>query len=99
MVSIGGVRLNTHDIECFLKVCETKSFNSAAAALYLSPQGLSNTIRRLEKELNVQLFNWHNNGVTLTDYGTVFIRYANDILSDSQASVHAIEALRAQNEH
>jgi DNA-binding transcriptional LysR family regulator len=82
--------VDTRDIRCFLTVCRTRSFNSAAAEMYMSPQGLSNTIRRLEKELDARLFDRHSNGVTLTQCGSVFMPYAQQIIRSSEDSFEAV---------
>lgn len=45
--------MNIKELISFLKVCETKSISRASKELYISPQGLSKTIKNLEKELGV----------------------------------------------
>ena len=49
--------MNTRDIEFFIRVYECKSMSEAAERLYITPQGLSGVINKLEKELNGVLFN------------------------------------------
>ena len=68
--------MNTRDIECFIKVYECRSINIAAEQLFITPQGLSRIIVRLERELNCQLFNKDRAGSIPTDCGDLFYRYA-----------------------
>lgn len=43
-------------LKYFMAVVKYKSISKAANAVYLSPQGLSQAIQQLEKELDVSLF-------------------------------------------
>lgn len=52
------------------------SFGQAAERLHLTQPALSKSIRNLELSLGVQLFERHPAGVSLTDYGRVFLDYA-----------------------
>ena len=36
-------------LEYFVKICETHSFSAAARELYVTPQGISKSIDKLEK--------------------------------------------------
>ena len=48
--------MRVESLEYFLEVVRAGSFSRAAQQLYISQQGLSNSIRTLEKELGVELF-------------------------------------------
>lgn len=52
----------------FVAVYDSGSITKAAQRLYMSPQGLSKSISRLEKELRVQLFMRSHQGVEPTRY-------------------------------
>lgn len=60
-------------MELFISVCECKSISNAAKLYHVSQQGISKTIRDLEKELGCQLLHRDNNGVTPTQYGAYFL--------------------------
>ena len=60
----------------FLSVCEEKSITKAADRRIITRQGLSKSIRDLEEELGVKLFERDKNRVELTEYGTVLEKAA-----------------------
>lgn len=61
--------MNIQEMERFLAVIQSGSITSAAAKLYISPQGLSSLIKRMETEFGVPLLERNNNGVFPTEYG------------------------------
>ena len=48
--------MDTKDLRCFRLVYEERSINQAARHLFITPQGLSRIISRLEEELHTILF-------------------------------------------
>ena len=60
-------------------VARTGSMNKAAESLYISQPTLTNTIRGLEEETGITLFNRTNKGVNLTSEGSDFIFYAKKV--------------------
>ena len=48
--------MDTRDIRCFRLVYEERSINKAAHQIFITPQGLSRIIVKLENELQTQLF-------------------------------------------
>ena len=71
--------MNIRDLEYFLQVCEDKNIHKAAEKLFISPQGLSQTIKKIEKELGAEILKRTNYGVDLTDEGRVFAKHARQI--------------------
>ncbi len=63
-------------------VAEYGSLNKAANALYMSQPNLTGAIKNLEQELGVTLFKRSNTGMTLTDEGQDFLKYAKRILGE-----------------
>ncbi len=61
--------MDINQLVYFLEVCECKNISNAAESLHLSQQGVSMAIRRLEKDLECNLFFRKNNGVFLTEEG------------------------------
>ena len=64
----------------FVEVCNTGSITKAAEKLHLSQQGLSASIRRLEGELNCDLFYRKAGGIVLTDMGQLVKRESEALL-------------------
>ncbi len=59
-----------------LKVAECGSLNKAATQLFIAQSSLSSSIKQLEEELQIKLFERSNHGVLLTQDGSLFVRYA-----------------------
>lgn len=74
--------MNTKDLESFLCVCDKNSLAKSAKILFISPQGLSKIIKKLEEELDVTLFERTPAGLTLTEYGELLKKRAKKILHD-----------------
>lgn len=68
-------------LKYFLAVCKTGSINMTAQRLYISQQGLDSAIKRLEKELGVQLLSRSKTGVILTEEGLLLQKYSKDIIA------------------
>ena len=62
------------------KIVESGSINEAAKALFLSQPSLSNAIKELEQEMDLQLLVRQKSGVSLTNEGREFMIYARQIL-------------------
>lgn len=62
-----------------LKIAECGSFNEAAKHLFVAQSSLSVSVRTLEQELNIKIFERSGTGVFLTEEGTEFVRYARQI--------------------
>lgn len=62
-----------------LKIVECGSFNEAAKQLFVAQSSLSVSIKALEQELGIKIFERSGNGVYLTEEGAEFARYAGQI--------------------
>jgi len=62
-----------------VKIAQCGSFNEAAKQLFVAQSSLSVSIKSLEQELNIKIFERSGNGVYLTEAGTEFARYARQI--------------------
>ena len=63
-----------------VKIAETGSLSRAAERLYVAQPSLTASVRELEKEIGVTLFNRTGRGVTLTADGAAFLPYARSVL-------------------
>ena len=64
-----------------ITIAEMGSINRASEVLYVSQPSLTSAMQELEKEIGITIFNRTGRGVTLTNDGTEFIRYASDVVS------------------
>ncbi len=62
-------------------ICDEGSLNKASEQLYISQPSLTSAVQELEKELGITIFNRSGRGVTPTNDGLEFIRYAREVLS------------------
>ncbi len=62
----------------FVELCRFGSFSAAARELCITPQGLNLAVRRLEKELGVQLVDGRYGPIRPTAYGEAFLEYAEE---------------------
>ncbi|OPJ63997.1 LysR family transcriptional regulator [Clostridium oryzae] len=71
--------MNTEALEYFIKVYEKKSVTSAAKDLFITPQGLSKTIKQLEVDLKAELFYRGSRGMEATECGELLYARAKHI--------------------
>ncbi len=64
----------------FVETARTRSMAQAARRLFVSPQGLSKGIKRLEETLGRDLFVRGTSGVELTAFGAFFLQRAEEAL-------------------
>lgn len=75
----------------FRKLAELQHFTKASSELYISQPSLSLSIKNLEKELGVALFQKRGRNVILTDYGEEFLMYVDEVLTKLDEGVAAIK--------
>jgi len=72
--------MDTRTLKHFLNLAETLHFGRASETSHISSSALSRSIKQLEEELGVQLFERDNRTVSLTYAGEQFLSYARDTL-------------------
>ncbi|MCR5665399.1 MAG: LysR family transcriptional regulator [Eubacterium sp.] len=73
--------MNITQIRYILEVAGSTSIREAATKLFISQPALSASIRELEEELGILLFDRTNKGISLTDAGREFVTYAKKVTS------------------
>lgn len=83
----------------FEKIVEKGSINEAAKALFLTQPSLSNALKELESEINVQLLVRNKQGIIPTSEGREFLIYCRQILDQVNLLEEKFknEPLRKQN--
>lgn len=77
----------------FLAVAQEESFTRAAQAMHVAQPGISQQIRRLERDLGEPLFDRSNQTVRLTPAGMAFLPHARAALAATDAGRAAIAEL------
>lgn len=91
-------RIKIRHLQCFLEVARNQSVMRAAEQLAITQPAVSKTLRELEEILNVRLFDRSKKGVTLTTFGTLFMRYAGASLTSLQQGVDSMAQARMKEE-
>lgn len=74
--------METRWLEAFLTVAEELHFGRAAERLHVGQSPLSQTIRKLEKELGAELFERSTRSVSLTSAGHALLPHARQVLDE-----------------
>ena len=80
----------------FLAVAERGSLRAAARQLGSAQPALSHSIKELEKELGVVLFERRSTGVVLTDMGAAFHKRAASAMHDLRRATEELDQLRGE---
>lgn len=67
-----------------IEIARCGSINKASANLFISQSNISNSIKELEVELGIKIFERNNKGVVLTDRGKEFISYIRPLIEQME---------------
>lgn len=82
--------MNLNLYRVFYYVAKEKSITKAAKKLYISQPAISKSLKKLEEELNIELFFRNLNGVELTEAGKVLYFYIEKAYKDLVMANHAL---------
>lgn len=92
------MRLTLLALTYFQKTAEMQHLTKAAKALHISQPSLSHTIKMLELELGVPLFQRVGRNIILTKYGEILMGHTNRIMRELKSAQKELEdAKEAQN--
>ena len=75
----------------FQYVAEHLSFKKAANQLFLTPTALSHRIKKLEQQLNVQLFERHTRAISLTPEGNYLLKHVQSGFEQIQTALNQLQ--------
>lgn len=90
------IAVNLRHLRAFIAVARDGNFTRAAEHLLLSQSALTVTIRQLEEELGVSLFNRTTRQVTLTVDGENFLESAERVVRDFEEAITGVRQSAAQ---
>ena len=73
--------MNINQLKYAIEIASSSSMREAATKLFVSQPALSASIRELEEEMGILIFERTNKGITLTDEGREFVNYAKKAVS------------------
>ena len=88
-----------------LEIARAGSFSEAAKQLFIAQSSLSVSIKSLEQELGIKIFERSGNGVHLTDEGAEFVKYAacicesNDLIAERYSGNRLNQKLYIATQH
>lgn len=86
--------MELRQLRYFVKAAETLNFSDAAKALNIAQSSLSQQIRQLEDDLNVQLFLRNSHYIRLTEAGEVMLPFALRTIHDAETCADRIHDLQ-----
>jgi DNA-binding transcriptional LysR family regulator len=87
--------MTLQQLRYFCVTAEVLHYTRAADLLYISQPSLSYALSKLEKELNMPLFEKRGKQIALTTYGAEFLPYAKRALSELSKGQERLKELRA----
>ena len=89
------MNIDLNSYKTFYLVAKYKSFTKASQELFVSQPAVTQTIKKLEEQLNIELFKRLSNGaITLTAAGEIVYYYAEKIFNLAIANKIIVEKAR-----
>jgi DNA-binding transcriptional LysR family regulator len=89
--------MSLNNLRKFMLVAECGSISRAATRLNIAQPTLSRTVKQLEHQHGVPLFERHGEGVTLTEFGKVLFSRSQEILNQYRRANDEIALLKGRN--
>jgi LysR family positive regulator for ilvC len=83
--------MDNRQLQQFITLAKTLHFGRASELCHVSPSALSRSIRQLEDNVGVSLFDRDNRSVALTLQGHTFLEYARDALAQWDVLRHRLQ--------
>ncbi len=90
--------MNLNQLQYFKVLAKEEHYTKAAEILNITQPSLSHSIRMLEQEMGVKLFEKRGRNVVLTKYGKSFLPYVENSLSVLKNGIKRTKMLNSENE-
>lgn len=87
--------MDIKQLQYFLELCKSNNISLAADKLFISQQGLSAAVKKMESELGVQLFTRTKKGTTPNEFALELLPYANSVLCDYNNMLEYIDDFKS----
>lgn len=82
----------------FIEIVNLKSFSKASKKMFLTQPTVTNHIQRLEEELGIVLFDRNGREITLTDSGSIFYNYAQEMINLKDTATYHLDSYKSKIE-
>lgn len=86
--------MDINQLQLFEQVVQQGSFDRVATENYVSQRAVSQQIKRLEEELNVELFERHSNRIKLTPAGLYFAQRTQEYLDNLSDTINSLQKMK-----
>jgi DNA-binding transcriptional LysR family regulator len=76
--------MTLQQLKYIIKIVECGSITEAAKQLFITQPSLSSSVKELEKEFGIEIFNRTSKGISLTVDGSEFLSYARQIIEQTE---------------
>lgn len=91
MHSGGNHMIDLNQLEQLICIAENNTITEAATQLHISQSALSRSMQRLEKELNVELFQHSKNKIVINENGLLVVEHAKKIIKNIDKMIHEVQ--------
>src|ERR1035437_4521106 len=88
------MKVSLRHFRFFVATAELGQVSKAATSLFTSQSTVTETIKALESDTVVKLFQRHQNGMTLTYEGSIFLQHARSVLAAAADAMLAPQKVR-----
>lgn len=91
MHSGGNHMIDLNQLEQLICIAENNTITEAATQLHISQSALSRSMQRLEKELNVELFQHNKNKIVINENGMLVVEHAKKIIKNIDKMIYEVQ--------
>ncbi|GAA0358433.1 LysR family transcriptional regulator [Alkalibacterium iburiense] len=93
----GVVKIDIKQLKYFIEIANTRNMSQAARNLFVTQPTLSFTIKKLEAELNTELFDTHDKTFRLTRSGKLLYKKGGEIVKEFDELVNKIQKMKSDS--
>lgn len=90
--------MDLYSLKCFVSVAELGNLTKAADCMHVSPSTLSHTIKKLESDIGVSLFDHVGRNIAVSEFGSAYLPYVKRILALNRQALDELEKLKTDHE-